>query len=63
MTDQFTLTTADPRFNPTEPVTISGYLYMPADGAQAGQRQPTFSHGRRNKVVAERPRRRLVEHG
>lgn len=27
MTDQFTLTTADPRFKPTEPVTINGFSY------------------------------------
>lgn len=30
MLDPFALKTADPRFNPSDPVTVNGYLYIPA---------------------------------
>jgi hypothetical protein len=30
MPEPFALLTADPRFNPNEPVTVNGFLYQPA---------------------------------
>lgn len=34
MADPFALKTADARFNPNEPVTVNGFLYVPADQCQ-----------------------------
>ncbi|MDE2436468.1 MAG: hypothetical protein KGM49_09425 [Sphingomonadales bacterium] len=33
MPDLFALMTADPRFNPREPVTVNGFRYVPAVSA------------------------------
>lgn len=63
MADPFSLTTADPRFDPSEPVTINGYLYAPVNGVRPAHKRPALSPGRREKTLVEVQRRRVVEHG
>ena len=55
MTEPFRLTTSDARFDPRQPVTVNGYLYLPADGAHASQ-PATPKHGK-SVVLIERRRR------
>lgn len=55
MAEPFRLTTADARFDPRQPVTVNGYLYLPADGAHASQ-PATPKHGK-SVVLIERRRR------
>lgn len=53
----FTITTADPRFNPAEPVVINGYLYLPARGETISQ---PLTKKPRDKVVVQVGRRRRI---
>ena len=62
MTKPFTFETMDPRWSPDQPVTVNGFLYLPAEPAHAESAPPLVLPplGRRNRVV-EVTRRRLVE--
>lgn len=58
MAQHLALSTPDPKFDPGEPITVNGYLYLPADGhvrAMPGRRGPT--------QVVEVKRRRELAHG
>lgn len=35
MPDPFRISVADPRFDPHQPVTVNGYLYLPAEAQRA----------------------------
>ena len=57
MPDPFALKTGDPAFDPHEPVTVNGFLYVPADRTAAiAPSNPT-----RRTVESAKRERRLVE--
>lgn len=62
MTAPFALSTGDPRFDPREPVTINGYLYIPADAVRAA-RKPVVHPTAKRKVVVDVKRKREVARG
>jgi hypothetical protein len=58
----FSLTTADPEFDPRVPLTVNGFLFVPADGVPAGGHvHHVLTDGRRAKAIVEVKRRKLVE--
>lgn len=61
MAAPFALTTADPRFSPSEPVTINGYAFAPVDGAGRAA-QPRTKPSRGRSVIVQRARKELA-HG
>lgn len=43
MPDPFALNTQDPRWSAGDPVTVNGYLYLPADAVRPAVAQPDYA--------------------
>lgn len=62
MAAPLSLSTGDPRFDPREPVTINGYLYLPADAVHT-TRKPAAGPTAKRKVVVDVKRKREIARG
>lgn len=55
----FSINTGDPAFDPNEPLSVNGYLFMPTNGGPADRKFTIGGGG--PKVMVEVKRRKLVQ--
>lgn len=51
MSKPFALTTADPAFDPRQPVTVNGYLYVPAEVSSKTVAPSSYAIRRRRELL------------